>query len=143
GYEADAEWKGWQYQNWRPEDYGLLITTLGYAQLVRETRASLADPGAMVSMPLLEASAEKNCVLGNWLRGEGADRYSGHVRYGVVQSLHHQLHEVAREATRLKVLGRQEEANAHIMEINILAEAIQSEFREWMEERSRPWKFES
>lgn len=143
GYEADAEWKGWQYQNWRPEDYGLLITTLGYAQLVRETRAALADPRATVSMPLLEASAEKNCVLGNWLRGEGADRYSGHVRYGVVQSLHHQLHEVAREATRLKVLGRQDEANAHIMEINILAEAIQSEFREWMEERSRPWKFES
>ena len=138
-YEADAEWKGWEYRNWRPEDYGLLITTLAYAQLVRETRDALADPARSSEVPLLEASAEKSCVLGNWLDGEGALRYTGHVRYGVIRSLHHQLHEVVQQAAHCKDLGDRDGTEACILEIGVLAEAIQGEFREWMEERASPW----
>ncbi len=133
-YRGDPVWTSCANRLWRPEYYGLLMVTLSHAERSRKTLARLEDPEAPVPEHLLDPEAERHCVLGRWLDGEGGERFADTVPFREVHALHDRLHCLARELGNLRIAGRNENIAEKSRELRTLSEALQERLKNWVEE---------
>ena len=133
-YGGKSCWASWIDRPWRPEDYGVLMIALSHAERAHDLQARLADPQASFPAHLLEVDAERACILGRWLEGEGI-RFRDNPHFQTIKALHGRFHETARFVGKLMAeqeptnLGVREEI---IREIRSLSDAMQEQFREWL-----------
>ena len=132
-YRTDPAWQSWADRPWRPENYSLLLVTLAHGRRSRMTLERLDQASAQVPEHLLRLDAERHCVLGRWLEGEGQARFGDTAHYREVRALHDQFHQLAREVAACKERGQVEALKEVLGEMRVASLAIQDRLRVWID----------
>lgn len=77
-------------------------------------------------LPMTEVEL-RDCRFGRWLNREGAQRYSAHPAYLLMDTAHERLHDQAKALHRLAVQGQTEAARAGLPALHTLQDALSAQ----------------
>lgn len=97
-------------------DVPLLLAQYDHVKWVRQL-VDVPDEGNRTLPPAEEVDAECGCRFGQWLRGEGRERYGQLPEHAEIEQLHRRMHRLAQEIGRLRANEQWEAARLLCMDL--------------------------
>lgn len=116
-WQPETSWK--RLQRVSRDDLAVLFASVEHRAWIRAIEESIG--GDSVAPPPLD---HHQCRFGSWLDTEGQQRHGDHSAYADIHSLHLEVHKLARELLALEAENKQDEAEAGLVELRNLRDAL-------------------
>jgi diguanylate cyclase (GGDEF)-like protein/PAS domain S-box-containing protein len=107
-FRPDELWGAASAFEWSREDLPMLIAEVDHRRWMKTLEKYMDDATASAPMPELDDHA---CGFGRWYHGPGSKRYHQINAFQMIDEVHHQLHQIARQMLDLRRAGKAAESS--------------------------------
>jgi diguanylate cyclase (GGDEF)-like protein/PAS domain S-box-containing protein len=109
-FRPDELWGAASAFEWSREDLPMLIAEVDHRRWLKTLEKYMDDATASAPLPELDDHA---CGFGRWYHGAGSRRYKQINAFRMIDEVHHQLHQIARQMLELQHAGKTAESARH------------------------------